>query len=246
MGSACDACMSRIPHATVIATIMCLLGVGVFCGTMHRGATLAVLMFDNVFQLQLFWVEAIQIIFVVIGASMAALGFIILFVGCLATGATRRTVYRAWSSRVSGRISCAVFMGITYVLQIAWILMFCFLSIVTFVFTMFWNMCSRPNLEQTCIDFQQFDFLFPNNTRVEQMKVCDHKIKLFCKDYVEKAEWMFILATFSSVLVILSLVHYLMCLAANYAHIRGHTKFQELQDLQSLNDPDMAMSKDRF
>lgn len=53
-------------------------------------------------------IEAIQMIFVVIGASMAALGFMILFVGCLATGATRRTIYRAWSSRVGGRISCAV------------------------------------------------------------------------------------------------------------------------------------------
>lgn len=37
-----------------------------------------------------------------------------------------------------------------------------------------------------------------------------------------------------------------MCLAANYAHIRGHTKFQELQDMQFLRDPDLATSKDRF
>lgn len=39
---------------------------------------------------------------------MAALGFMILFVGCLATGSTRYKVYRAWRSRVGGRISCAV------------------------------------------------------------------------------------------------------------------------------------------
>lgn len=39
---------------------------------------------------------------------MAALGFMILCVGCLATGATRHKVYRAWRSRVGGRISCAV------------------------------------------------------------------------------------------------------------------------------------------
>jgi len=53
-------------------------------------------------------IEAVQMIFVVIGASMAALGFMILFVGFLATGATRYKVYRAWRSRVGGRISCAV------------------------------------------------------------------------------------------------------------------------------------------
>lgn len=37
-----------------------------------------------------------------------------------------------------------------------------------------------------------------------------------------------------------------MCLAANYAHIRDHEKFQELQDLHYLTDPDMVGSKDRF
>lgn len=91
------------------------------------------------------------------------------------------------------------------------------------------------------------DFLFPSGTLQERMIVRgDHDVKLFCKDYVEKAEVMFIIAAAACVLVILSLVHYLMCLAANYAHIRDHEKFQELQDLQFLNDPDMVNGKDRF
>lgn len=55
-----------------------------------------------------FRVEAVQMTFVIIGACMAALGLMILTVGCLATGATRYKVYRAWRSRVGGRISCAV------------------------------------------------------------------------------------------------------------------------------------------
>ena len=40
---------------------------------------------------------------------------------------------------------------------------------------------------------------------------------------------MFIMATVSCTLVILSLVHFLMALSANYAHIRGHDKFTDLQ-----------------
>ena len=55
-----------------------------------------------------FRLEAVQLIFVVVGACMGALGLMILFVGCLATGATRHKIYRAWSARVGGRISCAV------------------------------------------------------------------------------------------------------------------------------------------
>lgn len=100
--------MTRIPYATMMATVMCLIGVGIFCCTMYRGASLTIIMFDEVFHLRLLWIEAVRIIFVAIGASMAALGFMILFVGCLATGSTRYKVYRAWGSRVGGRISCAV------------------------------------------------------------------------------------------------------------------------------------------
>lgn len=107
-GNCCKSCMTRIPYATMIATVMCLIGVGIFCSTMYRGASLTIIMFDQVFHFRLFWIEAVQMIFVVIGASMAALGFMILFVGCLATGSTRYKVYRAWRSRVGGRISCAV------------------------------------------------------------------------------------------------------------------------------------------
>lgn len=49
--------------------------------------------------------------------------------------------------------------------------------------------------------------MFPYNTKPSDMEVCEaHEIKLFCKDYVERAEVMFILATVACLLVIISLV----------------------------------------
>lgn len=248
MGDCCQSFITRIPYATLIATLMCLLGVGIFCGTMYRGASLTIIMLDAVFHLRLLWIEAVQMIFVIVGATMAALGFMILFVGFLATGATRHKVYRAWRSRVGGRISCAVLMGLTYFLNFVWMLIFCFLVIITFIYTMFWNLCSSVEKSLTCIDLTQFHFMFPAVTKQEDMKICEkYEIKAFCKDAVENAEVMFILATLSSLLVILSLIHYLMCLSANYAHIRDHEKFQELQELQNLNEIEYsASSKDRF
>lgn len=90
--------------------------------------------------------------------------------------------------------------------------------------------------------------MFPEGVRQEDMKICDPgKVKAFCKDGVEKCEIMFILATVSCLLIILSFVHFLMCLAANYAHIRDHEKFQELQEMQNLTEMEYsAASKDRF
>ena len=55
------------------------------------------------------------------------------------------------------------------------------------------------------------------------------EIKMFCKDYVQRAEVMFILSTVSCLVVVLSLVHFLMSMSANYAHIKGHDKFTDLK-----------------
>lgn len=241
--------VTRIPYATLIATVMCMVGVGVFCGTMYRGASLTVIMMDQVFHQRLIWIETLQIIFVIIGATMGAIGLMILFIGFLATGATRHKVYRAWGSRIGGRISCAIFMAIAYILNIIWILILSFLVIVTFVFTVFWHLCSNPDIEsaRTCINLVQFKFLFPSGVRQEDLNICGNiNIKAFCKDSVEQAEIMFILATVACLLIILSLVHYLMCLAANYAHIRDHEKLQEFQEIQYLQEIDYEPKDDRF
>lgn len=241
-------CVTRIPYATLIATIMCCVGVGIFCGTMSRGVTLTSSMFDAVFHAPQLWLETLQTVFVFIACIMGAIGLMILFIGFLTTGATRNKVYRAWRARVGGRISCIVYMVIVYALQLFWFLIFCLLTIVTFILTICWNLCASERTEKhQCIDFQQFDFMFPKEVTIDNMKICQpNPVKLFCKDYVEKAEYMFILATSACVLVILSLVHFLMCLSANYAHIRDHEKLQELQELDYLRTAELTSSKDRF
>lgn len=227
---------------------MCLTGVGVFCGTIYRGATLSYQMLEQVFYIQSSWIEPLKLTLMGISGFMGAVGLMILFVGCLATGATRQKVYRAWGARVGGRISCAVFMSISYILQIVWLLIFIFLVIITLVFTVFVKMCSSHRVQNhECLSFRQFDFFFPDGQRPEHMEVCDHKTKEFCKDYVEKAEIMFVLSLIACFFIILSLIHYLMCLSANYAHIRDHEKFQDLQELKYLQGSDPSIhSRGRY
>lgn len=176
---------------------MCIVGVGVFCGTMHRGATLSVLMLDQVFRIRAPWLEAIQLIFTSVGAGMGAIGLLILFVGILATGATRQKVYHAWRARVGGRISCAVvsinvfneyfksktfahfnfffqFMCISYLLSIAWLLILCFMVIITLLTTMSWFLCTshRVNVKHECIDLSQFGKFFKINTNFQKLNSC--------------------------------------------------------------------------
>ena len=49
-------------------------------------------------------------------------------------------------------------MTITYILQLGWLLIFAFLIIIAWVFTIFWGLCSNPRVQSLdqCIDFTQF------------------------------------------------------------------------------------------
>jgi hypothetical protein len=72
---------------------------------------------------------------------------------------------------------------------------------------------------------------------VEDLEVCGpEELKMFCKDYVEIAEVSFILSTVAAFVVTLSVVHYLMCLASNYAYIRDQEKISDLQEMQYLHE----------
>jgi len=237
---ACAGCITRTPYATLVAVIMCWAGVGVFCGTMYRGVNLTLRLLQDVFKLDrgLQWVEPTQLAFVILGASMAALALMILVTAILATGATRVEVYKSSVGRVGGRVASACFIFITYVLLLAWLVALVCCIIVTMAYTLSWGICSTDEIgwDNGAIDFYPLHFLFPQGTQKVNMLVEGQaEIKMFCKDYVQRAEVMFILSTVSCMLVVLSLVHFLMALSANYAHIRGHDKFTDLQDLHMMD-----------
>ncbi|CAG0924870.1 unnamed protein product, partial [Notodromas monacha] len=155
-GQECRECIGRIPYATLIATVMCCVGVGVFCGTTYRGSTLCLRMFDDVFNIRLNWLEPFHLVFMIVGVAMGILGLILLLWGCLATGETRYSVYRADRARlIGGRVCGTVFMTLVYFLNIIWLLIFVCLIVLSTVFTFFLSMCKSDHttLPDHCIDF---------------------------------------------------------------------------------------------
>lgn len=244
----CSRCITRVPYATLIALILCWAGVGVFCGTLYRGVNLTLRLLQDVFSLDrgLGWVEPTQLGFIILGASMAALALMILTVAILATGNTRHEVYRSSLGRTGGTIACVIFIFVTYVLLICWLIVFACCIVMTIFYSLSWGVCNTDEIgwDDGFIDFYPYHFLFPKGTMKENMEVRGPaEIKMFCKDYVEHAEVMFILSTVSCFIVIISLVHFLMALSANYAHIRGHGKFAELQDLHDLTSETLTLTE---
>ncbi|XP_013789174.1 uncharacterized protein LOC106473040 [Limulus polyphemus] len=102
------------------------------------------------------------------------------------------------------------FLLITYILELAWMLVLASLVVITFVFVVSWGLCNRvevTDVRKQCIDLTQYDFMFPPETKYEDLNLCSEgKVKEFCKDYVEQATIMYILATAACVLVVVSLI----------------------------------------
>ncbi|XP_022239336.1 proteolipid protein DM beta-like [Limulus polyphemus] len=235
----CARCMLKIPFPSVIATVMCLSGSGIFLGSAYKGITLTLRMYEVVFQVKARGFIDLRLAFLSLSLLVAILGIILVIIGFLATGATRNKVYRGWKARMGGRVSCGVFLVTSYFVQIGWIVILACLTVILFVFRVSWGLCNNLNVtdaKKQCIDLTQFDFMFPNGTKYENLLICSEgKIKEFCKDYVEQAVVMYILATVACVLIIISLIHYGISLAANYTRIKNE-KFADLQELQNLQD----------
>jgi hypothetical protein len=94
----------------------------------------------------------------IVGGAMGILGLILLLWGCLATGDTRYSVYRARRARLGGRVCGAVFMGLVYVLTVVWLFIFLAMTVLTTIFSFFWSICSSRHVKEVdhCIDFRQF------------------------------------------------------------------------------------------
>ena len=124
------------------------------------------------------------------------------------------------------------FIILSYVLLVTWLGMLMINLVVTTLYTLSWGVCSNTEVraEDGQLDFYVLNFLFPpGSQRVNLLLEGPLEIDVFCREFVERAEVMFVLATISSLIVTLSLVHFLMALSANYAHIRGYDKFTDLK-----------------
>lgn len=51
---------------------------------------------------------------------------------------------------------------------------------------------------------------------------------------------MYYIATGAAVVVLISLIHYLMCLSANYTRIKDQAKIADLQILKELDENEMG------
>ena len=235
-------CLGRIPFPSLIATIVCCLGVGLFCGFLARALVITLdRIFSELFNLFIPWLQVIFILFIVISVVMGIFALILLTFGFLATGATRENVYSGTKCIMGGRVSAGFFMILSYVLNLVWMVVTSFSAMPILIYIMLRSIClwEIENKEEAqlwgyCLNLTRFGIYVWNDTTVIQ-GICDPtQLGRFCQ-HTHDAGWAFIIAFIGSILVVCAMILFLNVLSSNYQKLKMTkelTEFREAVDME--------------
>lgn len=234
-----DECFSRVPYASVMATVMCAIGVILFA-TMTAWAvnasveqTRRSLDVDN-----LPWLAKVRIFFVVIAVLMSLSALALLTIGAMSTGSTRDELYRGMKGRMGGRMANALAMITAYIFNICWLVCFGCTSVLCFIYFVFDSLCASFSTfsESSCLDFSLFRPLFQRFSS-SSLVLCGGEVQQFCALSSTAFAW-YVVGLVGCAVVVKALVHFLICAAANYAHVTSGTKYADLRELLISEDVD--------
>jgi len=236
----CTDCIGRIPYASLIAFILTCVGVGLFCGMTYQGVNASVNQIKklNLFPHDVTWLDKIPLMFVIVAVIMCIVALMLLIVGALATGSTRTQVYSGWRARLGGRISCACFLVFTYLLNFCWLIVLGFIAIFSAVYCMFGVQCRVAQANSQCLNYTVVSPIVNGTTRLEPLVLCGQDRMDFCQLSNQASMWYGI-GLIGCLILIKGLINYLICLSANYAHIKDGFKYSQLEEIRTNEENEM-------
>ncbi|XP_051982878.1 glycoprotein M6Ab isoform X4 [Xyrauchen texanus] len=163
----CHKCLSGIPYASLIATILLYAGVALFCGCGHEALSGTVTILQTYFDVSRSPVDALDafimidvIKYVIYGVAAAffVYGILLMVEGFFTTGAIR-DLYGDFKITTCGRCVSAWFIMLTYIFTLAWLGVTAFTSLPVFMYFNIWNTCQNTSLVNSsslCFDLRQF------------------------------------------------------------------------------------------
>ncbi|XP_051757717.1 glycoprotein M6Ab isoform X3 [Ctenopharyngodon idella] len=179
----CLKCLSGIPYASLIATILLYAGVALFCGCGHEALSGTVTILQTYFDVVRSPVDALDVFtmidilkYVIYGVAAAffVYGILLMVEGFFTTGAIR-DLYGDFKITTCGRCVSAWFIMLTYIFMLAWLGVTAFTSLPVFMYFNIWNTCQNisrvdSSLESSspCFDLRQFGIVSIG----EEKKLC--------------------------------------------------------------------------
>uniref|UniRef100_A0A1I8A3Y3 Neuronal membrane glycoprotein M6-b n=1 Tax=Steinernema glaseri TaxID=37863 RepID=A0A1I8A3Y3_9BILA len=233
-----DGCHARTPYVSLMGTLLTIVGVSIFTIMMTWSFNSSIEQTRRTLQIdKVQWIDRVQIILYAISAFMAISAFFLLFVGFLSTGSTREELeelYGTPKSRNGGKLTCALALVLSYVLTILWIGISAFTGILIFIYYIFTSLCNDLSAysESDCLDFsilRQFTRGISDST----LKLCGADVQQFCAFSSTSFTW-FVVAHIGGLVIVLGLLLFLICNAANYAHVTNNKRYLELKEKQMV------------
>lgn len=237
MDRCCD-CLGRIPCASTLALTLLLSGLAGFAASVIVAVQKTRDAFDaispkrplqkgnllsktNIDPIPLALVETV-VLSVCVG--MVLLSCIFLSIAFLSSGATRRHLFGGKKSHnICGRVTNGIMFGLGYVVNVAWVALSGLLAIPVFILAILHARCGdiprnnadNGNATATKICFTPKDYAIT----AEAYDICGDELETFCV-LGDDAFPAYIAAYVSSVVVVISTIHFLVTITANYAHIK--------------------------
>uniref|UniRef100_A0AC34QQ47 Tetraspanin n=1 Tax=Panagrolaimus sp. JU765 TaxID=591449 RepID=A0AC34QQ47_9BILA len=232
-----DGCLSRIPYSSVMAFVMCIVGVIMFAIMMIWSFNASVEQARRALDItNIPWLERVHLMFIIVAILMVIISVFLLIIGFLSTGSTREEVYKRADSRRGGRVICVLAMIFSYLLNILWMFMLSITAILSFVYYIFSDLCRHLHgySEGNCLDFSVFRPLFQDVSHSD-LKLCGGNAQEFCALTNTVFSWN-IVGFVGAFIICLGLVQFLASNASNYAHVSNEQRYIELKEVLYLDN----------
>uniref|UniRef100_A0A914EJD3 Uncharacterized protein n=2 Tax=Acrobeloides nanus TaxID=290746 RepID=A0A914EJD3_9BILA len=237
-----DGCIARVPYASVMAFVMCVIGVILFAITMVWSFNASIEQAKRALEIEnIPWLDKVYLSFIIVAVLMIIMALFLLCIAVLSTGSTREEVYGHSNARRGGRASCVMGLIVAYVLNILWMLVLSVTAILSFIYYIFSGLCASLTVynETNCLDFSLFK-PFVKDFSVASLVLCGGKVQQFCASTNTVITW-YVVGFVGSMIICLGLTQFLATNAANYAHLNNENRYIELKEVM-YNE---GMSADR-
>uniref|UniRef100_T1J3Y9 Uncharacterized protein n=1 Tax=Strigamia maritima TaxID=126957 RepID=T1J3Y9_STRMM len=230
--------LRRIPLWSLLALILCSIGSILFVITGYESSRLIRFVHQDIFHSYESWFHEVTLGVIFFGLSTCLYAWFLLFVDFASDDIIWET--KLWAKWLGGRVSIGIFFTLTYLLFMVWTVLFIFLIILTFSYTHFQILCDEnesSSMEEAklCIDTATMPLFYYYSPSSAHLKICFPDTGVFCHSYVQPTAFPLKLTTIGALIVVLSLVHFLICLAANWSrnHFRKKYEYIEYKDSET-------------
>ncbi|XP_062596622.1 neuronal membrane glycoprotein M6-b-like isoform X3 [Saccostrea cucullata] len=221
-------CLSQVPCGSLIAWIILLVGLGGLTGGLLIGAQKTRDMLAND---EFLWFIEYTLIGVVV--SMFVIGTLLLCVGHISTEPTSRHVFQSTKKNICAQGLNIFLMIFCYILGFSWMVASVVLAVPVYLLSLLYfvdfTVKQADGKLDKCINLVHYG--------LEKQEFCGADFQNFEREGKQLIV-SYIAALVSSILIAISLIHFMIAISANLAHLRN----SRIATLNAYDD-DMANSK---